>query len=378
MANRSARALVVELVADTKDFVKGTQQADDALSDFVKRADTDLDKVGRASKDMADDAGRSFDNIAREAKSSFRKVEQAADDAAHDMRGESFKEAGKESGAEFASNLSETLSSGDFTAIGTDTAAGLVSGFASMPGLGPALAVVAGGAAILFGKIAKDATNAAETVRTVFEQAASDALAKMNETVRGGAFVTFMTQLGGGDVAKGMKKITDQAAAAGVSFQTVRDAFIAGGQPLQNLLDKLNKVEETNDANVKLGRARKNAIAEQGIEAGKLADKLAKQNTLINTGIAQQGELNSLYGADDVAAAVANRTQELKAQKDDLNNMARSQERLNAAQADPRIKDAIDERTRALGRQRTAQEQINAVTPTGRPGTVVGGRRPGD
>ena len=240
--------------------------------------------------------------------------------------------------------------------------------------IGIALAGIAGGAAVLFGKIARDAENAASTVRLVFENAAADAISALNETVRGSAFVEFLSQLGGGDAAKGVQKLTEKAAAAGVSFQTVRDAYIAGGAELEALLTLLDGVGTKTDSAGQLSRFHKNEVADTRIKAQGLADDLRTQNTLIGVGLQQQAALNSLYGDDHVAQAISDRTADLKTQKDDLNSSAAAQERFNTAATDPRIVAAIDERTRALGRQRTAAEQVAAVTPTGRAGTVVGGR----
>jgi hypothetical protein len=369
---RSARALVVELVADAKDFVKGTQQADDALEKFVTGADQDLDGLARDTDRATDKMGRSFDNLAREAKRSFDKVERSADDAADNLGKESFGEAGKESGSEFASNLGESISSGDYSALGRDTAAGLVSGFAAMPGLGPALAVVAAGAAALFGNIVKEAERRAAQVSSAFQRAAQDSLDALDLTERGHAFNTFIEQLGSGDPAKGMKEFNKQTKAAGVNITDVKQAFIAGGTPLQNLLTKLQQTATQADnvsRNAHTGTIR---LSDTARAADTLASKLSNANKDLATGVELAGQLRSVNTSSDQARAIDARTKAFGQQANDLNSAARAQDRINGGFTDPRVIRAVDERTRALKLQSTYAQTASKV---GAPGTVVGGKR---
>ena len=390
---RSARALIVELVADVTDFVKGTDKADRALDDFVTDAESGIrdvntamdkldvngrvfDEVGDSAKRAADKAERSFDNLAREAKTSFDKVERSADDAARGIGKESFGESGREAGAEFASNLGESISSGDYAALGRDTAAGLVSGFQSIPGIGAAMAVAAAGAAVVFANIQKKAEEAATLTQQAFENMAAGVLESLNQTLRGQQFITTLEQLGGGKAGKGMEKLVDLTNKAGVNAVDFKNALISGGAPLQTQIQKLQAVVDkgkTIDSNWRTSNT-KTAQAARAAEA--LLKQTGKVETSIKKGSEQAAVLNSVLGDKEAQQAVDERTRALKTQKDDTNSTAAAQERANRAFIDPRILTAIDERTRALGRQRTAQEQLNAVTPTGPVGTIVGGRRP--
>lgn len=389
-SSRSARALVVQLVADVKDFVKGTQKADDALGDFVRDADRDLDKLERQSKDAADGMerafdgvsfdklatesktatekmGRNFDNLAREAKQSFDKIEREADGSTA-----AFGEAGKESGSEFASNLSESLSSGDFTALGTDTAAGLVAGFSSMPGLGAALAPLAAGAALVFGSIVKEAERRAAQVSAAFERAAASSLEQLDLTERGSAFKTFIEQLGEGDAGKGMRKLNEEAKKAGVSVTDIKVAFIQGGKPLDDLIGRLHKAQDEGTkivGNARTGRVEQDKHARS---ANNLAVQLQQANKDLATGVDLAGQLRSVNTSADQAAAIKERTDNLNQQAGDLERMGDAQRRLNEWWTDPRIKRAVDERTEALRKQ---SQYAQTASRVGAPGTVVGGKR---
>lgn len=298
MANRSARALVVEMVADVKDFVRGTQKADDTLSDFVRDAERDLDKLERANKDATDDMARHYDNLSREAKRSFDKIGREAKEETSNT----FGEAGRESGSEFASNLSETLSSGDFTALGTDTAAGLVAGFANMPGLGAALAPLAAGAALIFGSIVKEAQKHAALVTAAFERAASDAVEALNATQRGASFNELLEQLGGMD--KGWKKIVDWSKKAGTNAIDIKNAYVAGGTPLQNQLVKLKQIIDNGTTVVKRGKEYTTEVSAQARAAQHLYNELGGSNDALKEGIELAGMYASILGDAAIEAAI--------------------------------------------------------------------------
>jgi hypothetical protein len=391
MAARSARALVVELVADATDFVKGTQKADDALSDFVadteqgvrdinnatdklgQRVKDPFEKVGTSAKDAADDADRAFDNLAREAKASFRKVEQAADQAGHDVGKESFGEAGKEAGGEFTANLSETLSSGDYSGLGRDTAAGLVSGFAAMPGIGLALAPLAGAAALVFGQMAKSAADKAALIEQSFQNAASSVLASLATSTRGQQFTTIIEQLGGGTPGKGLDKIAALAKQAGINVVDFKEAMIAGGAPLEVIRKRLVEVEKKGQGIRSNWRTANTETAKAATAAEKLSGVIGTMEGSLDRGAEQAGILNSKLGDKQMKKAVDERAGSIRQQTADLNSSAAAAERARAALIDPRINIAIDERTRTMHKQEV-QASKTAAAVRGIPGTVVGGK----
>lgn len=300
---RSARALVVELVADVGDFVKGTQKADDALQDFVSDTETGVrdintaaaklgdnirdpfEKVGTSAKDAADDAERHFDNLAREAKTSFKKVETAADDAADGVGKESFGEAGKEAGAEFASNLGESLASGDISGVLRDTAGGLVSAFAGLAGpVGIGLAAAAATATVIFGKIQAEAERRAARIASVtgaiFDQMSADMQSAIGEFIRGQAYQTFVEGFSkDGDLNEGFREMGKLAKAAGVNVGDIANAFIQGGPAADAMRAKLGQVETTSRNTKVVAHGTVTEYSDAAKAAGTLKDRLSEAET---------------------------------------------------------------------------------------------------
>lgn len=275
MAGRSARQLVIELVADVTDFAKGTQQADTALGGFVSDAEGDLDRLERASKDATGDMERHFDNLAREARRSMGRI---GDDSAHDLSGakDSFGEAGSEVGAEFASNLGESLASGDLSAMAADTAGGLVSAFAGIAGpIGVGLAGVAAVATGIFAKMQAEAQRRAETIAaitgSIFDQLSGDMNAALEQMIRGSAYQDFVAGFSAsGDVNEGLREMRKLAGQAGVSVSDIADAFINGGPAAERLRVKLDNIQNRSGAAVTNVRGVAAAMSPAASSAAKL------------------------------------------------------------------------------------------------------------
>jgi hypothetical protein len=360
---RSARALVVELVADVGDFVKGTQKADDALSDFVRDADGDLDKLERQSRDAADGMERAFDsvsfdkmaaesktatdkmernfdNLAREAKRSFDKVEREARDVDLSGAKQSFGEAGSEVGSEFAQNLGESLSSGDLTSLAQDTAGGLIGAFQGLgPGIGTALAGVAAVATTVFAKMSAEAQASAERIRTltstIFDELNKDMDETLSKMMRGDAWKDFQAGFSpSGDVNEGMTKMRAIADKIGISVGDIATAFIQGG-PAQTAM-----------------KARIDAVAKAG-----------------------QGAVKNVRGVGAASTAAANAANELRKHFQEADQATRNAEANLAAQFDTLIKlnakAAQYERNLQAANKQAGNLKNNLV---GAAGTVVGGR----
>jgi hypothetical protein len=127
-----------------------------AVRDYVARFLTDLTgwKVDAAvddTRDLERQTDRTADSVARD----WRRMADAGDRAARDLRTSTDRigrdvrselgSTGKEAGAEFASNLGESLASGDASRIAQDSVGGLV---ASLAFAGPIGAAVAAGGTI--------------------------------------------------------------------------------------------------------------------------------------------------------------------------------------------------------------------------------------
>lgn len=294
---RSARALVVELVADVKDFVKGTQEADDALSDFVRDADRDLDKLetavhgvefdklGREAKDAAQDVERAFDNLAREAKQSFRKIDQAADQVNIGPMKEKMGEAGSEVGSEFAQNLGESLSSGDLTSLAQDTAGGLIGAFQGIGGgIGIGLAGAAAVATTIFAKIQAEAEAKAERIKTVtasiFDELSGAMKESLEEMTRGQAYNDFVAGFSkDGDLADGMKQMSALARKAGVNVGDIAAAFVNGGPAAETMRKRLTTIKDEGTRISANAKGTQTSMSGSAKAADKLSGYLAEADT---------------------------------------------------------------------------------------------------
>ena len=401
MPGRSARALVVELVADVADFVKGTQKADDALSDFVRGADQDLgkledsaddaargvnrsldkiakddpfEKIGTQAKEASKEAERAFDNLQREARKSFDKIGDAADDAGHDIGKESFKEAGKESGQEFTTNLGTAVASGDYSTIGTDSAAALAGAFAAFPGFGAAFAPLALAATSVFASMQEQARRAAAQVALAFDTASSAAFENLNQTLRGSSWTQLLEDLGGGDAAKGVKEINKAFEGTNITFQDIQSAYVKGGKSLDQILAKAKNITKESEHHATTAHSGAKEYDAQAKKIQTVTTNLQSANTALGQGVNLAGQVNSVMTSADAARAVDERKQAFRQQAKDMNSIAQSQDRINGGFTDPRINRAIAERTRLLQSQESAARQAAAAV-RGAPGTVVGGHR---
>lgn len=356
----SARALVIDLVADVKDFVKGTQEADKALSDFVSDSEgelrklenvsdgVDFDRIGREAKDAAGDAETAFDNLQREAKKSFGKIEASAKDVDIDFDVDStkqtFGEAGTEVGAEFASNLGESLASGDLSGVARDTAGGLVSAFAGIAGpIGIGLAGVAATATTIFGRIAAEAAASAERVKTVtasiFDELSSSMTDALGEITRGQAYQDFVSGFSkDGDLADGLRQMQALAKTAGVNVGDIADAFINGGPAAEAMRGRLAKIKTEGTTISANAKGQQTSLSKSATAAGKIAGYMAEADTATaNAKESTDALYESMLGATAQARLLEAST-------------SRTSSNLSAA-------------ARAASRVR------------GAPGTVVGGRR---
>lgn len=217
-------SIVVRIASNVRDFVKGTDQVERALTDLA-------DESGDLTREVESDTermSRAYREAARDVDKAARKAERSVKEGFADPARESGAEAGREVGAEFASNLGESLAQGDISGLGRDTAAGLVSGFAGIGGpIGAALAGVAAVAAGVFAGITQKAELSKERIDGLYESLISGEAAA-SEALKDSQARAFLDQLG--DSA-------DQVLAAyeaiGVSLPDVA-AALAGDEAARN------------------------------------------------------------------------------------------------------------------------------------------------
>jgi hypothetical protein len=373
---RSARALVVELVADVGDFVKGTQKANTALEDFV--ADTEagvrdinsaaaklgdnikdpFDKVGTSAKDAAGDAETAFENLAREAKRSLDKID--ASDIDLNLADEGVKhqagEAGKEVAGEFAMNLGSSLGSGDTSKVVQDSIGGVIGPLAMAGPIG--LAAASGGAIALglWNAFTQKAEQEKQRALGIIESFFGEADRLTAEHARQQSALDLL----GDDAIEQQQELLRLSKLLGISTGDVL-RIVQGTHPeQQKMLDKLHKTSTETD----IGARNMQRVSDQA-KAAKDLIGLAGENTAawslaqdtvnskIQTGVAT---LEEIQNADPIQLADPKNLQDLMAAINSWNNI------------DPRKKVTLDIIT-----SQEDQRKLNALGQVGTPG-VAGGR----
>lgn len=155
---RTPRDLVVRFVADVVPFLKRTDDVGRALNDTMR----DLDDLADAGEDSARRLSRAYDRAGQDIRTGWKRDTSSLKTDA--------KDTGKEIGNEFASNLGESLASGDSSRIVQDSLGGLVS---SLAFAGPLGAAVAAGGAIALGLWNAFAAKTQEQQQAVLDAAAT-------------------------------------------------------------------------------------------------------------------------------------------------------------------------------------------------------------
>jgi hypothetical protein len=242
--------IVVRIASNVREFLKGTDQVERALDDLGDESgdlSLDVERDTRRMEDAFRDAAASIDKSSRKAERSVR--EGFADPAV-----ESGKEAGSEVGAEFASNLGESLASSDLSGLGRDTAAGLVSGFASIGGpIGLVLAGVAATAAGVFAGITSAAEASKERIDELYQSLiGGDALA--SESLKESQALAYLDSLG-----SSADQVLDAYEAIGVSLPDVVAALAGDEGARQRIAEATDKATDSlfaqEDAATKAGDA---------------------------------------------------------------------------------------------------------------------------
>lgn len=231
-------SIVVRFATNVREFLTGTDQVERALddlgdetTDLARGVERDTERMERAFREAGRDIERTADRTGREASRDLRKVTR-----------EGGAEAGRETGAEFAQNLGESLSSGDITSIGADTAGGLISGFTSMGGpIGYALAGAAVPITAWFADRRAEAEAFRETVRTLFDIYRSE-----SDTIAADLREAKLDQLFA-DLGDDAAAVFDSLRAYGVSDQTLADALSGDADALADIETAADRARDAAD-----------------------------------------------------------------------------------------------------------------------------------
>jgi len=226
------RDVVVRFLAETRDFLRGSQGVEDAYRDMAREADRTADAGEDAARDTARAWDRAADSMKRDMRDAGRVTQQSA------------AEAGQEVGNEFAQNVGESISSGDIEGLLSGTVGGLAGTFGAAGPIGLALAGLGAAAVGVFGAMSRAA-----------EQAAADANTAFQELTEGTSFQARLnnqleTRFGG--IVEGWEKITKYSEASGISTSAITRAIANGGREarsLEKIIDRrLRKEYETEGA----------------------------------------------------------------------------------------------------------------------------------
>jgi hypothetical protein len=220
----SPRDVVVKFLNDTAQFLRGTDQMSDAYDDLADDQRELANQGERSARELARAYDTAGDKIARDAQQSGRKVKRAYGDV------------GKEAGQEFASNLGESISSGDLSGLAGGTAAGLAGTFGATGPIGAALTLLGVAGATAFAKIKTAAEEAGQAANDAFEQILSRA--SDEEKLRSRLELYF------GSYEEGLAKIAQLSEDTGIPLAEIGDALIKGGAPARALADEAERMAD--------------------------------------------------------------------------------------------------------------------------------------
>lgn len=217
-----ARDVVVRFLADTREFLRGSDNVERAFDDMARAEQRVAETGDKSARDIARAYDRAGDKVRAETRTMGR--ESAS----------SFGEAGKEAGSEFAQNLGEAISSGDVSGTIAGTVGGLAGTFGAMGPIGLAVAGLGAAAVGVFQAIRSGAETAAQNVSDAFE----GILAQEDKA----ATLTRVLEERYGTRAKGIEELGRAADRIGIPLSELTDALVDGGQEADTLGSKLDAV----------------------------------------------------------------------------------------------------------------------------------------
>lgn len=216
------RDVVVRFLAETRDFLRGTDNVERAYSDLARQAD----HVADEGEDSARRLARAYDRAGDQIRADAKRTNAATTDA--------YAEGGREAGAEFAQNIGESISSGDLSGTLSGTIGGLVGTFGQNGPLGLALAGLGAVGVGIFTSITAAAEDAKNRAQSAFDELHDNTTkeAKLN------AILTDSF----GSTLEGWEQIARYSEASGLSAETIADALANGGPMAQQIADSQNAI----------------------------------------------------------------------------------------------------------------------------------------
>jgi hypothetical protein len=274
----TGRALKVELTADTADFRRDLDRAQDSTESFVRA----LEQAGR----------RGGDRFKRE-------LGDAADEAGDDIR-----EVGTEIGDEFAENIGEGFRAGDLTGSVIETMTSLVGSLKGPLGL---FVGVGGG---IVGALVSGFVQRQEELRQAGLAAGQTLAQAMQDGLTASELRSTIVDLISEAVGEGeLDTLARDLEAAGSSIDEYVAALAAGGRPLDKYRQYLSRVIDSNTRLVDVnGRtvARTNAVADAAAAVRRALDEQSDAaGAARDDAVAYTDAMDGAKGtSDDAAAAI--------------------------------------------------------------------------
>lgn len=215
------RDLVVRFASDVRDFLRGTDQVERALSDTERDLKATTTVGEREAADLARAYKRAGDKMGQDAHRTHLGTKQE------------FAEAGSEAGAEFAQNIGEAISSGDLSGVLSGSLGGLVGTFGAGGPIGLAIAGLGAAAVGVFGSIQASAQQTAQRVSDLFDAIIDDADTQAQ-------WDSFLTDKFGSRV-EGIKTLASEARKAGVPLEDFRKALLGDADANDRVRAALHK-----------------------------------------------------------------------------------------------------------------------------------------
>lgn len=212
------RDVVVRFLADTRDFLRGTDNVERSFRDMAR----DADHVADEGEDSARRLARAYDRAGDQIRQDTRRTTSATTDA--------YAEGGREAGAEFAQNIGESISSGDLSGTLSGTIGGLVGTFGQNGPIGLALAGLGAVAVGVFTSITAQAQKAQEAAQAAFDQL-------HDQTSKEATLNAILTDKFGSTL-EGWEQIARYSEASGVSADVIAEALVKGGQFANDIADR--------------------------------------------------------------------------------------------------------------------------------------------
>lgn len=216
------RDVVVRFLADTREFLRGTQNVERAYDDMARSADHVADEGEDSARRLARAYERAGDKVKRESKATSKATQDA------------YADAGREAGDEFAQNLGESLSSGDISGLLSGTLGGLVGTFGK-----------GGPIALALGALGAVGVGVFQALSAAAEQAAADAQAAFDDIQDNASdsarLTNFLTSRFGG-TAKGWEQIAAYAEASGIAAKDIAYALSVGGPRARDMADRFDAI----------------------------------------------------------------------------------------------------------------------------------------